>query len=753
MTIPIISTKLHIPQLPKSLVPRGPLIDRLETGARGKLILVSAPAGFGKTSLISELVNDPREGRHVSWVHLDENDNGLTHFLGYVIAALQTHHPDIGEASLSGLQSVPPVPIEAILTSLINEIDTLGGQIILVLDDYHLIDASSIHESVGFLIEHLPAHMCLVIVTRIDPPLPLHRLRARGQMMEIRAQDLRFSREEMRSLLEGMLGMKFAAEDIAALDARVEGWAAGLQMVALSLQGKRDVHQFIKSFSGSHRYIMDYLTEEIYDQQPQHIKKFLLGTSILDRLSGPLCEAVLRTGPWELESQGDTFTAQHMLEDLEQANLFLLPLDEERNWYRYHHLFADLLRQRLRQTFPDEIQGLQRRASDWFVDQGYFEEAFQYALQANDSQAAANIVEGQGLAMLKQGSLATIFGWFNRLPEAIVRTQPRLNVIYAWALLLSGETVDLEEYLTAAEGSKDDVGDVDELHGEIAAIRAYAAARREDIDLSLEQAHKALALLPEDDYSVRSVVSFVMGGVYYLQGDVPNALEAMNDAAQNGERSGNINVAVSAVNAMAGMLMGQGKLGEAENNYARGLKLGTGRSGRPLPVAGSIYTGLARLHLALNDLSNAREYATTGFELGEIWMNIESQINSLLVLAQVAQLEGNNTEALQALQQARHLAGTHVLTPGTDAAIENVAMMIKTQEAGSIPQGALVEPLSERELEVLRLMAEGRTNAEIAAELIIALGTVKAHTSSIYRKLDVRNRTQAIVAAREMNLL
>jgi LuxR family maltose regulon positive regulatory protein len=753
MTMPIISTKLHVPGTPKSLVPRKPLIEKLSAGTQGKLILLSAPAGFGKTSLIAEWANDPENKDHVSWVHLDENDNELVRFLSYAIAALQFHQKDVGEAALSGLQSVPPLPIEAVLTSLINDIDSLQGEHVLVLDDYHLIDAVPIHEATIFLLEYLPAHMCLVIATRTDPPLSLHRLRARGQMTEIRAQDLRFSRAETRRFLEGMLGIDFAAGDIAALDGRIEGWAAGLQMVALSLQGKQDVHHFIESFSASHRYIMDYLTEEIFNQQPQHIQKFLLGTSILDRLSGPLCEAVLCEEPWVLEQQAETYTAQQMLERLDQANLFLLPMDDQRNWYRYHRLFAELLRQRLSQTWPEEIAGLQRRASGWFVNAGSYEEAFQYALAANDLQAAADIVEGQGLALLKKGTLGTIFGWFSRLPEQIVRARPQLNVIYAWALLLTGETADIEEYLTAAEGSKVIVEDVDEMHGEIAAIRAYAAARREDVNLTLEQAHKAQTLLPKDDHSVRSVVSFVLGGVYYLQGDFPNAIGAMEDASQDGEKSGNLNVAVSALNALAGMLISQGKLLEAEQIYARGLKLGTSQGGHPLPIAASIYAGLARLHLARKELGIAREYATTGFELSEIWRNADSQINCLLVLAQVAQLEGNQAEAKGALQQARHLAETHVLTPGTADAIKNVESALKAKKTNWIPPGALVETLSERELEVLRLVAEGRSNEEIAAELIIAVGTVKAHTSSIYRKLNVRNRAQAIVTARELGLL
>jgi LuxR family maltose regulon positive regulatory protein len=753
MAIPIISTKLHVPKLPKALVPRPRLIDRLKAGARGKLILVSAPAGFGKTSLIAEWVNQCMGDCLVSWLHLDDSDNELIRFLSYLIAALQIHQKDLGEAALSGLQSMPPVPIEAALTSLINEIDSLQGDQILIFDDYHLIENASIHQAVGFLIEHLPAQMCLVIATRIDPPLPLHRLRARGEMTEIREQELRFSREETRSLLEGILQAKLSPGDITVLENRLEGWAAGLQMVALSMQGRQDVHQFIASFSGSHRFIMDYLSEEIYNQQPPHIQKFLLKTSILERLSGPLCDYLLGEN---LGGQGEGQEippARETLEYLEHANLFLLPMDDERVWYRYHHLFANLLRQRLRQTWPEEIPDLQRRASDWFAAQGYFEEAFQYALAADDLQAAAQIVEEQGLSLLKEGAVANLSSWFNKLPAEMITERPWLSVIFSWILLLTRNPDLIEGYLSAAEQGANNLTDSAGLYGNIAAIRAYATAIGGNVEMAIEQAHKALELLPQTDLSTRSVVSFVLGGVYYLQGDMPGALEAMDEASQYGERSGNIHVAVSALSSQGGILISLGKLSEAEEIYRRGLNLGTSRSGRPLPITAGIYSGLARCSLARRDLQTAREFAHTGFELGEQWLNPDSQVNCLLTLAQVAQFEGNYPEAQQALEQAKHLAATYDLTPGTEPLIKNVESSIRAQKVGRASQGLLIGPLSERELEVLGLMAEGRSNPEIAAELIIALGTVKAHTSSIYRKLDARSRTEAVLRAKEIGLV
>lgn len=753
MTIPIISTKLHIPRLPKNLVPRSDLIARLQTGRQGRLILVSAPAGFGKTSLIADWVNQCKDDCLVSWVHLDEGDNELIRFLRYVVAALQAHQKDLGQAALSGLMSMPPVPIEAALTSLINEIASIDGELILILDDYHLIDSAPIHEAVRFLIEKIPMQLCLVIATRTDPPLPLHRLRARDQLTEIRAQDLRFSRAETQSLLEEILQRDLLADDVAALDNRVEGWVAGLQMLALSMQYREDIHEFIQSFSGSHRYIMDYLTEEIYSQQPPYLQNFMLKTSVLERLSGSLCDALLEPDFAVQEEQFELISSQEILEYLEHANLFLLPLDDERVWYRYHQLFASLLRQRLRQVSPDEIQDLQRRASDWFAANGSFEEAFQYAQQANDLQAAAQIVEGQGLALLKQGSLMTILGWCGRLPDEVILERPWLNVYFSWAQLLTGQLEQLEHYLEAAEKGQSNLPKPGDLPGHIAAIRAYASMLQGDVERGFIQAQESLDLLPEDDLTVRSVVVFVLGGVNVMRGDVPGAIEAMKEAGDIGEQAGNINLAVSALSSAGYLLRSQGKLTEAERLYDRALKLATGKSGQPLPIAASVYAGSAELHLAWNDLASARRSAEMGVELARQWGNKDSLANCYLSLAYVHQLEGNPDQAKLALEEAKQIAVAHSLSPGFEERVALFEAQAQTQDFSGTYQGMLIEPLTDREREVLQLMAEGRSNPEIAADLVIAPGTVKAHTSSIYRKLDVRRRTEAVIKAGELGLL
>lgn len=749
----LISTKIHPPPLPRTHIERERLRLRLEAGKQGKLILVSAPAGFGKTTLVAEWADHCSQSCLVSWVHLDESDNEPIRFVSYIIAALQAHQTGLGEAALAGLQATPPAPMEAALTALVNEIDSLGRELILILDDYHFIDSHHIHAAVGFFVEHLPAQACLVIATRSDPPLPIHRLRAQGQLTEIRAADLRFSSQETRRFLEGILPQALSTGDLSALESRTEGWIAGLQMAALSMRGSDDIHEFIATFSGSHRYIIDYLTEEIYNQQPPPIQKFLLQTSFLDRLSGPLCEAVLGTGTSAQGEQDGLPPAQETLEYLERTNLFLLPLDDERHWYRYHRLFASLLQQRLRQTWPGEMPGLLTRAYTWCAANGLIDEALKYALSANDLPAAADLVENNALDVLKKGALSGLSGWLSKLPNETILERPWLSVYMSWVLLLTGNLENLERFLLAAEGGEHIPQNTGYLRGHLIAIRAYAVAMQGEADRAFTLAQKALEQLPEDELTVRSVVLFVLGGIHLMRKDFPGAIERMQEAGQIGERAGNVHVAVPALSAAGNLLLSLGELSEAGRIFERALKLSTGRSGRPLPIAANVYAGLAELNLRRRDLENARQFAGTGVELAEQWGNMDSLASNLLALAHVAHLEGNAAEVQASLEQAKDLAARVQLTPSTSERITNFEALIQSKPAGGLVPEGLVEPLSERELEVLKLIAEGRSNSEIADELIIALGTVKAHTSSIYGKLGVQGRTQAVIKAGELGLL
>src|SRR5713101_9139096 len=404
MPTPILATKLYIPPLRPKVVSRPRLLERLNEGLHRKLTLIAAPAGFGKTTLVSAWVAGC--DRQVAWLSLEEGENDPTLFLTYLVAALQTIAPTIGVGVLGVLQSPQPPPTEAILTALLNEITTLPGHFVLVLDDYHVIDAQAVDMAFTYLVEHLPPQMHLVIATREDPQLPLARLRARSHLTELRAADLRFTASEASAFLSQVMGLSLSAVDIAALEDHTEGWIAGLQLAALSMQGHQDIPAFIAAFTGSHRYILDYLAEEVLQQQPEQVQTFLLETSILDRLSGPLCNAV--TG------QKD---GQAKLEALEQANLFVIPLDNQRCWYRYHHLFAEVMRERLRQMHPDQPSSLHRRASEWYERNGLAAEAVGHALAAGDFQRTAQLIEQIAETILTRGEAMTVLRWLEALPD------------------------------------------------------------------------------------------------------------------------------------------------------------------------------------------------------------------------------------------------------------------------------------------------------------------------------------------------
>ena len=438
MSTSILATKLYLPPPRPRVVLRPRLIERLNEGLYRKLTLISAPAGFGKTTLVSGWVAGC--DRPAAWLSLDEGDNDPIRFLSYLVAALQTIARDIGEGVLGAVQSPHPPPTETILTALLNEIISIEDDFVLVLDDYHVIDARPVDDTLAFLLDHLPPQMHLIIATREDPHLPLSRLRVRGQMSELRAADLRFAASEAGEFLEGVMGLNLSAEDIATLGDRTEGWIAGLQLAALSMRGREDVTGFIRAFAGDNRYIVDYLVEEVLQRQPESIRGFLLQTSILDRLNGPLCDAV--TGQQEGNAR---------LEALERGNFFVVPLDDKRQWYRYHHLFAEVLFAHLMQEQPAQIPTLHRRASEWYQHNGLAADAIRHALAAADFARAADLVEMAVPAMRRSRQEATLLGWLKALPDELVHRRPVLSVHYAGTLLQSGQLDGVEDRLRDAE--------------------------------------------------------------------------------------------------------------------------------------------------------------------------------------------------------------------------------------------------------------------------------------------------------------
>jgi len=742
METSIIKTKLLIPTPRQGLVSRPALLDCLSRGIDGKFTLISASSGYGKTTLMAEWCATKGQDYPLAWVSLDKGDNDPSRFLSYLIAALQNIQDGLGQDTSTLMQGVQNPLDEAILSVLVNEVSTASHDFALILEDYHIIELREIHQMMVFLLEHMPPQMHLVIITRSDPPFPLARYRARGELLEIRIKDLRFSSDSTTILLNDIAGLGLSEKNIQALLDRTEGWITGLQLAALSLQERENPSDMISAFGSGHGYIVDYLAEEVLERQPDVLKKFLLQTSILNRLNASLCEAV--TG------QPD---GQATLEHLEKANLFLTSLGIEYRWYRYHHLFADVLQNRLERFYPAEIPILHQKAAHWFEQNDLVMEAIEHALSANDFQHAARMAERYGVNLLRNGNLATLMSWLHRLPKPAFEDYPRLNVYRSWALLLAGMNTDIEKYMLAAEEAAKTRNVFDELRGDFAAVLAYDASLRGDMELAYAKAHEALKWLTKDNYTVRSVMAFVLGGIYFMRQDFHHAILSMQDASQLGERSGNFNVAVSALSAVGSMHLGQGDLDQAEKAFSRALDFSKGRNGRFLPIASSAFAGMGELHLLGRDFEQARQWALKGLELGEQWINADSRVGCLLILAQVSHQGGDFNEAQSKLDEAKQIASSRTLTPNMFERIKACETLFNEKSSHTTKQSPLIDPLSEREVEVLALFAEGLSNQDIADKLIISLGTVKAHSSNIYRKLDASNRAQAVIKARELNLL
>jgi LuxR family maltose regulon positive regulatory protein len=437
----LLQTKLAIPPVRTDRVPRPRLIQLLSNGLERPLTLICAPAGFGKTTLITDWNEQPnRPDFLLAWLSLDEDDNDPVRFLTYLMSALATVVSTSWDDLFSSLQSSQPPPPKVILAALISRLETTPQRFVLVLDDAHRITAPSVCEALAFLLDHLPAQMRLLITSREDPPLPLSRLRARGQLAEIRANDLRFAAEEAADLLELMLGSKLSADQVMELEARTEGWIAGLQLAALAMQGRNDIPAFIAAFTGSHRFVLDYLTDEVLNRQPEHIQRFLLQTSILNRLNDSLCDAV--TGRSE---------SQALLEQVEQSNLFLFSLDDERSWYRYHHLFGDMLRRHLQRSSPDIVPELHRRASVWYEQGGWVSEAVEHALVGGDNERAAHLIDQYGEPLQLRGEGATVLRWLRALPEAVLETHPRLALNFAFMLSMVDAYAEAEHWVVNVE--------------------------------------------------------------------------------------------------------------------------------------------------------------------------------------------------------------------------------------------------------------------------------------------------------------
>ena len=900
MADPILATKLWWPTVQANLVPRSRLVHQINHNLDRKLTLLSAPAGFGKTTLLAEWLTQADDG--CAWLSLDAHDNDLPRFLRYLVAALQTVDEGVGETAVSLLESPEPPDPHDIIASLINEIAGQNGRFILTLDDYHLIENPAIHDTLTYLLQHQPPQLHLIITSRADPRLPLSRLRVRQQMDEIRAADLRFTNEEAVTFLGQVWGLPLTPEQIAALEARTEGWIAGLHLAALAMQrfsSAQEITTFVNAFTGSHRTILDYLVDEVLHQQPPDVQNFLLQSAILDRLCADLCQALLETDE-----------APALLAQVEAANLFLIPLDNRSEWFRYHHLFAELLRHRLKQTQPDKPLLLHQRASQWYEQHGLTEEAIRHALAAHDEARAAALVESVRWEMRNRGEIATLRRWLDMLPAAVVESSGPLAVSRAWTLLMVGDMAGAEAYLERV---------IAPLLPQAPAHADWpveVAVMRGQIALNQRQFHEAVAYctaaqekIPADQPRFRGALENILGHAYQMQGRLDLAAQSFTAAAEIATQTHNRFSVLSARAGQARLLELRGRLHEAESMWRAALPLVMDRRERPLPMAGLVQAGLARMYYEWNRLDEAQELAESAVQLAQQFRLGPIILFGALALSQIRQARGDCAGAHQVLAQAdktlrqsqmallklRFAAAAarlwlrqgdlaqaaawadqferqYGLEPAADpgdwfefeygllarvwlaqgklletadlltqlfapaeAAGRNsqkIEIMIiqallaqaqgKRETAVSLleraltmaepsgyvrlfvdegqPLGALLaqvvlretavspyaaqvlanfdapqlapvepgetetavpphlaqwlaEPLSERETEVLRLVAAGLSNREIGERLVISVYTVKKHVENIHSKLYVNNRTQAVARARDLGLL
>jgi LuxR family transcriptional regulator, maltose regulon positive regulatory protein len=661
MSTPILATKLYTPASRPGSVLRPRLIERLNEGLHRRLTLVSAPAGFGKTTLLGGwLANCGRPG---AWLSLDEGDGDPARFLAYLVTALQTAAGGIGEGVLGALRSPQPPLTESTLTALLNDMSAIPNGLVLVLDDYHVIDARAVDDALAFLLEHLPPQVHLVIATREDPQLPLARLRARGQLAELRAADLRFTSSEANEFLTGVMELSLSAEDIAALETRTEGWIAGLQLAALSMRGREDASGFVRAFAGDNRYVVDYLVEEVLQSQPESVRNFLLQTSVLERLGGPLCDAV--TG--QEDSRG-------MLKALERGNLFVVPLDDRRRWYRYHHLFAEVLYTHLMAEEPDLVATLHRRASEWYEHNGSAADAIRHALAAGDFERAADLIELAVPATRRSRQEATLLGWLKALPDELFHCRPVLNVHYAGTLLQSGQLDGVEDRLLSAERWLDTTAATRErpdepaaemvvmheeafrrLPGSIAMYRAGIALARGNVPETVTYARRVLDLAPEDDHFRRGAAAALLGLASWTSGDLEAAHRSYADGMAHLQQAGYISDAVGGSMTSADIRIAQGRLGEAMRTYEHALRLAAEHGDPVMRGTADMHVGMSEVYRERNDLDAATQQLLISKEQGEHTGFPQYPYRWRVAMARILDAEGDLNGALDLLDEAERL--------------------------------------------------------------------------------------------------
>jgi LuxR family transcriptional regulator, maltose regulon positive regulatory protein len=735
----LLATKVHVPAVGGQLVHRGALLGAL-SAVRRKLTLLSAPAGWGKTTVLAQWALGGGEDQRFGWLSLDRSDNDPVWFWMYVVAALQTVSPGIGSRAIELLQ-MGADPVQVVLPTLMNDLDATASPIVLILDDYHLVVNRAVHDQVAFVIDRMPANLRLVLATRSDPMLPLARLRAGGDLVEMRSADLRFEATEAHHLLNDVLGLDLADEDVRLLHRRTEGWAAGLYLAALSLAGRRDAAAFITTFAGDNRHIVDYLMAEVLDSQPVQMRSFLLRTSVLGRLSGALCDAVLQTSG-----------SASMLERIERENLFVVPLDMSRRWYRYHHLFGELLRAELQRSEPDLVAGLHRRAAAWFEAEGLVDEAVRHLAAAGDFAESADLIAADWVNEFNGGGLSTVSGWLDLLPAETVLQDPRLSAARAWIALNVGQFDDARVWIETIEAAADTI-DHSGLGAELVALREVHAFKTGDLAAALEAARLAITLDFDNALQARSAACCIYGSALYFSGSIDEAQATFRRAAQLTEQIGDRRRRIYALGYLALIAAESGQLAHAEDQIRRA-------TGSSSDLAEGEHFINAMVPLAAATVLDVRGDTTAAADAAHLAVGLARKGGGVLELAKALVVRATTLERLgdQETAAASRSEASALLRGCADADIaQRVLPTAQHRKSVAVSsrndRGPVAEELTAKEHEVLRLLATRLSRREIGQRLYVSLNTVKTHQRALYRKLGVENRAAAVARARELGLL
>jgi LuxR family maltose regulon positive regulatory protein len=737
----IVETKLARPPVRVEHVTRGNLLVRLDEGGTRKLTLLTAPPGFGKTTLLTEWASAD-EGHAVAWLSLDDDDNDPARFFAYVVAALRTVEPEIGARALAAHATPGTGLVDVVLPLFLNELAALDKALVLVLDDYHLITNADIHEGLAYLVERLPDSLHVVIATREDPPLPLGRLRARGELVELRARELRFSDEEATTLLNGVLELDLTSQDLERLQARTEGWPAALYLAALSLRDAAGASELIDAFAGDDRYLVDYLTGELLARQPPELQSFLLRTSILRRLCGPLCDAV-----------ADRRGSAAVLEDLERSNLLLMPLDAKREWYRYHPLFADLLQHELERTEGDLVPLLHRRASRWYLEAGLIEEAANHATAAGDVDAAVELVGRYYSLFLGQGQLETVARWLDALPEGVIAEDWLLCFAAAMVTSHMRRLDEAERWLALAERAPPIVRNGQEPAGPVAALEAWLRLLRGDVGGTIVAARRALSAAAAAEPGWALGPQVLLAQALWWTEQWTEAKAVLEDVTANARAAGLSAVTVFALGCRAAIALDEEDAAQAETLAREATELMERARLNESPLSAIVRILLGRIQIRCGEPSEAADTVERGIGLAERAGAWHITSYGLLALAEIRQREQNPAAARRLLAQTRDMLEP---LPDPGAGLERVRRtekMLRLRAARRDTASASFWELSERELAVLRLLSGTLSQREIAAELYVSFNTVKTHTRAIFRKLGVASRAEAVDRARELGLL